>query len=425
MVKKKKSQPPKTQSSTMRARVKVSKAQLAMDAVVGHAFQKAMSLQDRHDPCVVPGPAAQVQAGLGLARKCLRQEMRDLLRELKTIDRSVKRWLLITDLKQRDRRIFTQVINKKFSWCRENIAMALKGGLSTIRVSGYWARWFGRQSIIAFSFFPDLPEIKRIFSYEDQYNIAGVVVPLRIVKIDLTIFGLSLNIGYLRFPTIGGDTPPPIPLLPARSVERRGVTLHALDTIGVKNGNVVLPPVGGNRTVRFYGYGKILFGENIPENCRLKFQQVRRGRVYVFLNGAQEWIEEGRQFGSDVPIADPPGMEEYPLDNFGPNIDGMVDLPSTDNDTLPFGSYVIRDELFRTWITLVCTYGPTTLLGYWEWSFRAIWLVASPGGQALEAPPPGVPTPPGGWPDPGSGPTRWRDAADADPQAARDFRDVF
>lgn len=311
-------------------------------------------------------------------------------------------------------------LHKRVDWAADHVALAEAASMVSIADARYWALTQRGTGAVFYDFPPlPAPELKTVWESEQRHNFNHTPVDVKKAKVDVTLLGTTVNIGYLVFPEIDGVQPPPKVFMPSPPVTRHGVTLTALDTVGVENGNTVLPAREGHRAIRFWGYGKIIYGKAIPDGCRLVFKQVVYPKLYVGMrdeDGSYVWgdVAPGQTSGGSFGEA----MDTAAL---GPGMAGMADLPHFDfPDAVPVCVYATRDLTFRTWVILACE-GSSTLLGYWEWSFRQILHRGANGTESLERPPVGVPAPPGGWPRPGAGPTTWTDRDDAPREARADY----
>ncbi len=312
-------------------------------------------------------------------------------------------------------------IKEKRSWALKNIELYHRLNKSSITAILYWSKAFSKSLPTLFP--PIAPQygFEEVFADFQIHVIGGIPVPLRKIKYKIVIWGLPvLNIGFIHFPHLPGWNPPPKVLVGSPPVTVGGRTITAVDTLGPHSGNPVLPASGGGVVppVFFNGYMKLIYTTGVAAGCRIEYATIAISQKYMRLPGGA-WIDLVPG-GSGVPFADPPGG--------GPNIhvgDVWVfsDFPSTSSfpPGVPVCTYLVRDARYRTWVREVCPGGATTILGFWDWSFRQILHQGVAGTESVVNPPVGggaLPggAPPGGWPAaPGSGPTTWTGAGAATP----------
>jgi hypothetical protein len=354
-----------------------------------------------------------------LYKREARASAKDALRALERIRKRFESQIEWVVGSKRDTNLAAQKLYQRIRWATENVTWAEAASKASIARARYWAL----TQLGTAALFPDipllpLPEVKTVWESEQRHNFNHTPVDVKKVKVNVTLLGTTVNIGYLVFPEVDGVQRPPKVFTPARPVTRNGVTLTALDTVGVESGNTVLPSREGHGAVRFWGYGKIIYGKDIPDGCRLVFRQVVYPHLYVGVP-----VEDGYIWGDVAP--NQTSGESFPesmdTESLGDGMAGMADFPHFEfPEQVPVCTYAKRDLTFRTWVLLVCDSG-STLLGYWAWSFRQILHQGEGGTENLESPPDGVPAPPGGWPRPGAGPTTWTDANDAPSEAKADY----
>ncbi len=160
--------------------------------------------------------------------------------------------------------------------------------------------------------------------------------------------------------------------------------------------------------------------------CRIEFRTIWYPNwSFLPAGGGGGWQDATPGGNPGQPRADPPGGG--PNFDVAPGTTAFADFPG--NWFLPGTAacaYLRRDDLFRTWVVLICP-GNTTVLGYWQWQFKMVIHQGTNGVENVETQPgngpAGVAAPPGGWPSaPSSGPTTWVDAANAPAQATADYK---
>jgi hypothetical protein len=333
----------------------------------------------------------------------------------------------------RERAAATRQFAVRNKWCATRIAETRQGLLVTISRALYWNARFQKPSELLFPRIPlPPPHVELVWNDFQRHNIQGVSVPVRKTKFDIVIFGIRLNFALVSFPHLPDWEPKPKLLVSSGQVTAHGVTLHALDTIGTHVGNPVLPATSHLPAVNFSGYMKIIYATDIPAGCEIKHKTVAYESVYLLPNGALAWKDISPLGMPGQPRPDPP--EGGPDNNVAPGTTALVDFPG--NAFPPetaVCAYLSRNSLFRTWVLLVCPdkTDKTTVLGYWQWSFRYVLHLGKDGAEPVAIPagnnpgPGGVPAPPGGWPEQSSGPTSWVPAESAPAEATNDYKGAF
>lgn len=405
----------------------VADAVARIDQAVGKMVAFASAMEERRDAIVPRGDRQMIKRVETATRRDIEAIRRDALAEVTRAREHFAALIGAPHLNARERTLAANTIASKVKWAEATIATFHKSAVNLLARAVHWALFF----LGGVFQFPELffPRIDVVWQDFQLHSLGGVPVPIRKTKFNLTIGGsVVLNWVVVNFPHFPGWTPPPKILVQSGRVTAGGVVITALDFTQPQAGNPVYPAGAARPPVNFWGYGKIFYATGIPAGCRLRFRQVVRSRLYIRPAGGA-WIDllpGAAGVPSGTPFADPPGRTEHPSGPFGPGIQGMSDFP---NGSIPPGApvctYRFRDDLFRTWVILVCPGVPDRRLGYWQWRWAQIQHMTAAGVVNVPAGPGGVPAPPGGWPAPGSGPTQWVDDANADPGAAADYGAVF
>lgn len=322
-----------------------------------------------------------------------------------------------------EKKAATRELKRKIDWAQKRIGEYATAMRNSIDGGTAWALFFARGLT---NIFPNLdaPGLFEIWKDFQIHSFGRVPVPLQKTKLDLRApGGVVFNFAVVHFPKFPGFDPPPKILFPSPKVTVGGRTITALDLPAPTSGNAVLPAGAGGRPAKnFHGYMKIIYASGVAGRCQISFRTVTTPRIYLLMPGAAAWADATPPPGAaGVPRADPPGGG--PNYNLGGGMWGFADFTSADlAPGTPICTYLVRNDLFRTWVVELCPGAAPARLGYWEWSFRQILHMTAAGIVSVTQPPPpaGIPAPPGGWPAaPSSGPTTWIDNAAA-PKAATD-----
>ena len=405
--------------------VVLERAQMNLDAALDQLIRYFADFQTR---ALLPTDTAR-------ASDVARALTADVNRAARSADlaRRAVRSVFDTDLKSieslRERTRATRQFAANDEWCALRITEMRKGLLTAIRRAQYWNKRLRRPSAGLFPKLPPLPHLSLEQVWEDlQYhNIGGVTVPVRKVKFNLKFLGRKLNFAIVSFPEFPGWKPKPKILVSSGEEAFNGTGLHALDTIGPKVGNHVLPGGATGPAVDFSGYMKIIYTDGIPPGCRVEYRTVLYPS-WSFLPSGGTWRDATPGGNPGGPRADPPGGG--PSYSVAPGTAAFADFPGS--WFLPgtaVCSYLVRNDLFRTWVVQICP-GNTLLLGYWEWRFRFVLHQGTSGVENITTQPgngpAGVADPPGGWPAaPSSGPTTFVPAGSAPAQATTDYNNAF
>lgn len=403
------------------AAVALRGAEQGLDRAEDLMWDYASLLVDKTGPSVAPGPPARVAEGRDVLRAEAERVRRVALDEVRAVKRFFNANLRLSGAPPAELAAIREVFEPREQAAQISIEDHYKYALATIDDMTYWAQHQSAENVDLM-----VPALRGFFdvvwTHQQRHRISGTIVRITKGKVNVRLFGNRVNVGGVAWHPPAGGTAGPAKILRSMQAQTpNGRTTVALDSASTEAGNVVQETPA--RTLEFYGYLKVFYTEGVPANCRIIYQQVAYcdcARCPAPAPGAdRRWqrLSSTRMFRDG-----PPGGTTNDLGN---GRWGHADFPNSGPPGPGACSYTLRADLFRTWVLEECEDGATTVLGYWEWSYRQLLHLTATGVEEVPTNPrpAGLPAPPAGWPTPdapSAGPTRWVDAADAPAELERD-----
>ncbi len=404
----------------------VNRHNASLDNSIDRLLELGMDLHDNQLPMIDIGPPKLVNK----MKRGMLAEVNALtnfsVKEIERISKLFEAELEYLNVPTKKNASVLRTFTRERKWAQKRVLEIADEIRLSVSRNAYWANYFYGLPPILLS--PRKQQTDRLEWEDEQFhNMGGGRHKLKKTKKSVLENGQRKNVLILTFPKVGTTTPRK-KMEEQLTVTRNNRKIHILDFPEVHFGNTLLPRTPPFPAMKFFGYGKIVFVENVPDQCEIIFKQIQRVRFYYWTR-KKGWRAVPKSQNTDGrPAKDEPGgLGQFPKKKLPSGEWLTADLPS-------FGMglgrcpVVFQEKKFRMWVIEKCG-DQQTILGYIEWGFNML-LHSTGRGNFTKIPRTegtGIPEPPhGGWPNDlnSPDPVSWHDP-DPNSPAGSEFNELY